>query len=1038
MNFEKYFSGFKLKWISAVRNYKCGRASGGCLFGVKVNSPWYKKAKFLEKDGIVYLYVMVEGKSLYIVPMYINSNNWMNEYNAVYNFLMSLDVGDVMLVGDLNARVGSEQVLLNNSYIKVDFNETRRAKDLILNSRGLQMLELLQNFNMYIVNGVSRSDDKGEFTFVSKQGSSIIDLCCIAGEWLNYVQDFEVCPITYSEHLPIKIFVDLKKDQEIQREKYMQILPRLTWNGSVAKDYKQKLDTILTARRETNDNIIDDLVGMIGEAAKVLRVSDRKVNKLNKQKWFDKECLQARSKSFEMLQVFRVTQSEIDRHLYVKSNRSFKIICNNKKKEYYSRMAHNFNSARDSSQFWKLARELNNDSVFGRNIQTIPVTELSEYFSKLLNPEILANPVSYAEPSISNDILDRPITYMELSLVLGKAKNKKAPGIDGIPYEFFKNAPDTFINSLLRAYNECFESGSLPESFNKAIIYPLHKKGDVNNVANYRGISFSNAVAKIFAGILLSRLELFVSENNILSENQFGFRKGYSTVDSIFVLKNVVEMNLLQHKKVYGFFIDFSAAFDSIDRDSLWYKLNNIGVSSKFLKILKALYNNTMSAVWSGQDLSDWFYTKSGVKQGCLLSPLLFALFIDDIGDCVVDGIRVGDIILKLLLYADDIVIFAYSVRQLQQSINKIAEYCKLWSLKINLQKSKIMVFRNGGRLSVKEKWFFNQQPIEVVQQYKYLGFVLTTKLSLTTQLKEKLAAGKCAINTTWRNLLMKKNVAHSAKYSVFESVIKSIVCYAGQVWGYYKYEEVEKILRFFLKKLFKLPVTTPNYMLHLETGLAPIYLYTLKQHFDYILKVLQGNANGRLTLRVAKYIINSKTLWFKQWNILANTLNLGLIFNETNINKENLYSLLVKVDSRQWLDFVDQARASERRNIYKNLSFVGAQKYNYFRDSNSTRKISLIFRTRGELLPLNYKPGVQEDLIICSLCNLHEREDVLHFVGVCPILSEIRNFIFNKSRLTPQEVCSLLQGGEIEINSIYRYVQLALSYREKIISENF
>lgn len=114
----------------------------------------------------------------------------------------------------------------------------------------------------------------------------------------------------------------------------------------------------------------------------------------------------------------------------------------------------------------------------------------------------------------------------------------------------------------------------MPSSFKKSIIFPIHKKGDLNAVENYRGISFMNVIAKIFCGVLINRLENWVDVNNILTEVQAGFRKNYSTVDHIFTLTSIVKAFQARNKKVYTLFVDFKAAFDLVNRNALFFKLS--------------------------------------------------------------------------------------------------------------------------------------------------------------------------------------------------------------------------------------------------------------------------------------------------------------------------------------------------------------------------------------------------------------------------------------------------------------------------------
>ncbi|XP_055910740.1 uncharacterized protein LOC129945106 [Eupeodes corollae] len=139
--------------------------------------------------------------------------------------------------------------------------------------------------------------------------------------------------------------------------------------------------------------------------------------------------------------------------------------------------------------------------------------------------------------------------------------------------------------------------------------------------------------------------------HKLLKELQAGFRQGYSTIDNIFVLRSIADFYLERNKKLYVFFVDFKAALDTIDRNALMYKVFGLGISYKFGWVLQTLYLETKAAVWDIEKIPTWFETKTSVRQGCLLSPSLFPLFIDDITDCLPGGVEYAGILIKALLF---------------------------------------------------------------------------------------------------------------------------------------------------------------------------------------------------------------------------------------------------------------------------------------------------------------------------------------------------------------------------------------------------
>ena len=183
-------------------------------------------------------------------------------------------------------------------------------------------------------------------------------------------------------------------------------------------------------------------------------------------------------------------------------------------------------------------------------------------------------------------------------------------------------------------------------------------------------------------------------------------------------------------------FIDFSKAFDTVQHAILRKTLKLKNINGRFLNVLESLYKNLTSCVRVEDGLSDYFTCKIGTRQGCLISPILFCLFINDFVDHLKTTFRNGIYVtentcdLYALMYADDVSSVSDTIIQFQRQINCIAKFCDEVKIQINLDKMKIMVFRNGGEHCGKR--YFKNESIEIVSLYKYLGVYLTPKLSWT------------------------------------------------------------------------------------------------------------------------------------------------------------------------------------------------------------------------------------------------------------------------------------------------------------------
>jgi hypothetical protein len=160
-----------------------------------------------------------------------------------------------------------------------------------------------------------------------------------------------------------------------------------------------------------------------------------------------------------------------------------------------------------------------------------------------------------------------------------------------------------------------------------------------------------------------------------LSDEQNGFRKGRSTIDHILSLNNIIDTKKKNKLSTFCAFIDFKKAYDNINRNILWKRLYDIGVCGKMLSAVQSLYVSMMSCVRVNSFKTEWFDVKCGLRQGCILSPLLFNLFINDLTLFIKSfdlGINIGNEKLCFMLYADDIVILADNAQNLQILLNAL------------------------------------------------------------------------------------------------------------------------------------------------------------------------------------------------------------------------------------------------------------------------------------------------------------------------------------------------------------------------------
>ncbi|UYV74032.1 hypothetical protein LAZ67_11001884 [Cordylochernes scorpioides] len=248
---------------------------------------------------------------------------------------------------------------------------------------------------------------------------------------------------------------------------------------------------------------------------------------------------------------------------------------------------------------------------------------------------------------------------------------------------------------------------------------------------------------------------------------------------------------------------------------------NYRGISYQFISTIRSYYEQATIAIrWKGS-FAESIKINSGVLQGEPLSPLLFILFITDLIEIYnnldlpsVNLPEFGDI--HLLLYADDIAIIGESRMNLQKKIKILKEYLDENLMTLNESKSKIMVFRNGGKPSNKDRWFWNDKPITITSRYTYLGFPLTPTITTTHPANYFKGKALTAINATHPILIKSKAKSINLTTKLFDTIVRAVLMYAAPLWATEHKDLLDSIQDIFIRRFLNLPRYTPGYIIRL------------------------------------------------------------------------------------------------------------------------------------------------------------------------------------------------------------------------------
>ena len=318
---------------------------------------------------------------------------------------------------------------------------------------------------------------------------------------------------------------------------------------------------------------VNKFVNVINTVAEPLfcvkgRNSRKRLNcKRSSMEWFDRDCNEAKQTYLSALRTFNFEKTTENREnlrykkkLYKKLLRKKKIIYERNKYRQIEQLKH-----KKPQDFWRL---------FSKNRRKasdeIPIQDFFEHFRAIateINDVRDAESEAFCAQNDDGDCvyedLDRLISTEEVKSAIKSLKNSKSPGEDNILNEYFIEAGDILISHITDIFNGIFNTGVFPESWSKGIIVPVYKKVDPTLADNYRAITLSSCMSKLFTSILNNRIYSWVEEHEKLSDAQFGFRKERSTVDAIFVLQNLIQHVLNEKRRLYCAFVDLRKGRDT-------------------------------------------------------------------------------------------------------------------------------------------------------------------------------------------------------------------------------------------------------------------------------------------------------------------------------------------------------------------------------------------------------------------------------------------------------------------------------------------
>ena len=912
---------------------------------------------------------------------------------------------------------------------------TRFNEDTVLNEHGKKVIEMCKMCGIRIVNGrlgeISNSTMK---TFVGPMGSSTVDLVLCNPKLFDTFENFHISPITeFSDHKYIEF--SLKAQYDRPKVSKTSESSRLVWNDEKMNEFVDNIqkDSFSSKLQEMceviNQNILNEsqvhkaislFSEAIHDAADPLFLK-RKNNNLTEHSdpikdkypcWATNEWIDAKSNFRRHCDIYHRNPSEENESLMIESRRLYKNLSWQCRRNFDLDQTKKLYNARlkNAKEYWKMIK-----SVKRKETSNVTCEEFQKYFNDLYNPDddfYTPDPdvVDRVRDIIDEDIIEMfnvlnvDITDEEVNHAIKELKRNKASGTDCLINELFMYSQKEFTSYITKLFNFVFDSGIFPSNWSEGLLIPIHKKGDLNTPSNFRGIVLLSVLGKLFTRILNTRLNNWAEEYGVYVEAQNGFRKERGTIDNLFILQQLINDHIENGKTLYTFFVDFSKAFDYVVRGNLWMKLLDCGVRGKILKIIMSMYECVKTCIYVEGEKSAPIYSKLGVRQGECLSPFLFAIYVNDLESNLANvdtGIQILHVKLFVLFYADDAVIFANCSEDLQNAIDEFERYCSKWKLKVNTEKSKIVIFKKGRR-RLNEFWTYAGNVITISNQINYLGMVISSNGSHNkTQIRLAEQASK-AIFSMQRNLNRFIGLRPSLLLELFDKLITPILHYASEVWGFHSAPAIERVHLKFCKRILSVKTSTQNDFIYGELGRMPLAKLRLINILRYWLKIVHGMKSLYVSIC---YQLGLKNLherntsgWVKSVKELLSNCGFADVWFNQGVGDIGIFIKAFKIrikdiNSQEWNARLGNSSRASFYSVYK--STIELSPYLELVKVKNHRESLCRLLTSSHTLHIesgrwNRNPTVPRERRFCFNC-ISKIEDEFHFVFECPLYDQLR-----------------------------------------------
>ena len=863
-------------------------------------------------DRILLVKINTKPNNTVIIQTYMpTTNDNDEEIERIYEELNDMIDGtlaedNVIVIGDMNATVGegAEGATVGK------YGLGKR------NERGTRLIEFCTRNKLVITNTLFNHHKRRRYTWKAPGDikRAQLDYIMVKERFKNQVKNCRSYPGAdiVSDHNLVMMHVELKYKKIIKtKNKYLEMTKLKI--PSIKEEFQKRTDEIVKAdsvNKPIEEQWRDMMEEILGTAEELLRnkketkrktwISEEVVEMISERRKLKSDTTEEGKQQYKRLRNEIVRKSRRDKEKYLSD------ICDDIDKDF---KANNLDKAYGKVKSFMGEKKKRTTGIKDRNGQYIyeekkVAKRWKEYLEGLYGDESMDENAIEEEDATDIENKGDHILKSEFQRAMKMLKNNKAPGVDKITAEILNNCGEKAKYIIYEMIRKMYDTGIVPTDFNKCIIIPIPKTLRAQNCDQFRTLSLTTHASKVLTSIILRRMEKIL--DNYLTDDQFGFRRNIGTREAILTLRQIIEKRNKKGEATYIAFVDLEKAFDSVNWNIMFRLLKKVGISYRDRRIIYSLYKNEKGIIRFG-NIQEEAEIKKGVRQGCSLSPYLFNVYVQEAINRIREEIQVGINIhgekIDMLRYADDIAITTENEGDLQnilQVMNNIMR--NEFNMKMNRKKTKILVCsRNQADHRRTPVIYIENERIQNVQEYKYLGSLITKDGTSKGEIRNRIMQAKSAFNRK-KNLFTTKNIDLNIRKRLLKTYVWSVALYGSETWTIGRPEE-KKLMAFETwcwrrmmkvswrehmtnEEVFKRANESRSFMRNLKTRRANMIGHTLR-HNGMLARAIEGmvqgkNTRGRPPLAYIDQILkdtNTKTYFElkrlaedrEEWRVAAN-----------------------------------------------------------------------------------------------------------------------------------------------------------------------